>query len=454
MELSWNNKRVLILGFGEEGRANLHFARKCGATAIAIADQSPNLSLKDDEAALVNNTYTGESWLSGCADYDIILRSPGVSLRHIAQIRRDRPDIVITSGTDIFLGLCGNKTIGVTATKGKSTTSSLIHSILIHAGYNSKLGGNIGLPALKLLDETASIYVLELSSYQLADVTHSPDTAVFLNLFPEHLDHHGDFQSYGEAKANISRFQNPTGRLIIPYQFTAINSLTAGHRGDKIIWGHPTGRAWITDNAYYYRDTHGIAHRICDIDETNLKGPGNQRNIQAALAALSHLNISSDILARAIIDFSPLPHRLEHVGTVNGVTFINDSISTVPEATINALETFGDAVKTVILGGYDRGVSFDSLADYLLTQTKTQNIILFPPSGARIAKALTSHPKFSELGVRLVEVSQMKDAVTKAKELTPSGAICLLSPASPSFPIFKNFEERGAVFRGEVLRES
>jgi len=446
-----SGKRVLILGFGVEGRANLRFAIKQGAKEIAVAEQSVDLILEPPESASVKETHTGDSWLSQLQRYDVILRSPGVPLRHVDTIRRDHPEITITSGTDIFLSLHGDKTIGITGTKGKSTTSSLIHSVLIAAGYHVKFGGNIGLAAVSLLEEPADIYVLELSSYQLADITHSPSTALFLNLFPEHLDHHGDFEIYGLAKSNISRFQKPGDRLIIPHDFAAIESLTRSHLGGRITWGDPLGSSWIDNETYYYRDPSRTAHSVCHVSDTLLKGPGNQRNIQAVLAALSHLSIPAEILARAITEFKPLPHRLENAGTINGVTFINDSISTVPEAAMNALETFGADVKTVILGGYDRGVCFNSLASYLIAKTEVRNIILFPPSGARIAQALREHSNFAAREILISNAENMRDAVSLAHKTTPAGAVCLLSPASPSFPIFKNFEERGAVFRKEVL---
>ena len=167
-----SGKRVLILGFGAEGRANLIFAGKQGAKHIAVADQSSDLTLDPAESVLVQETYTGDNWLSQIRSYDAILRSPGVPLRHLDAIRRDHPEITILSGTDIFLSVHGAKTIGITGTKGKSTTSSLIHSVLVAAGYDAQLGGNIGLAALHLLDQPAAIYVLELSSYQLADIEH------------------------------------------------------------------------------------------------------------------------------------------------------------------------------------------------------------------------------------------------------------------------------------------
>jgi len=447
----WSKKRILLLGFGEEGRANLHFAARCGAAEIAIADQAQTIKLRADESPLVRRVYSGSEWLTGLFDFDVIMRSPGVPLRYVKEVRAQAPNVLITSGTELFLERHRDITIGVTGTKGKSTTSSLICHMLKLANFDAILGGNIGIPALRLLDTPASLYVLELSSYQLADIHHSPHVAVFLNLYPEHLDHHGDFQAYGEAKANIARFQHHGDYLVLPSDTPLLEQITKERQAELRLWGAPASCAWIDNDVYYYRCKKGIAHAVCGISDTLLKGPGNQRNILAALACLSHLSIPADVLRDAITTFQPLPHRLETVGVVGGVTYVNDSISTVPEAAINALETFDGLVSTMILGGYDRGVSFDKLADYLL-RTTVRTIIVFPPSGARIAQALRQHPLFTNQRLEIIEVSTMHDAVNNAALRTPQSTVCLLSPASPSFPLFRNFEERGATFRETVLK--
>lgn len=445
----WSAKRVLLLGFGAEGRASLEYCTKCSAREIAIADHTESLTLSPSESHMVSQTFSGTNWLEGIYDFDIILRSPGVPLRHLSDISRRAPHALVTSGTEIFLEHHCSNTIGVTGTKGKSTTSSLIHHVLTRAHKDSVLGGNIGVPALSLLERKADFYVLELSSYQLADVRHSPHVAVFLNLFAEHLDHHGDFHQYGQAKANITRFQNNADRLIVPSDSELLHRLTACSSAEKVTWGSPETSAWIDHNSFYYRCRQGRAHRVCNIETPLLKGPGNQRNILAALAAVSHLSIPEHILAEAIATFRPLPHRLETIDTVRGITYVNDSISTVPEATINALETFGTLVQTIILGGFDRGVSFAGLADYLM-HTEVSTVLLFPPSGERIAVALREHPLFDETRRTLIDVQSMENAVRHAAQCTPPSSVCLLSPASPSFPLFKNFEERGAAFRTAV----
>jgi UDP-N-acetylmuramoylalanine--D-glutamate ligase len=417
---------------------------------VAIADQNTELSLSSDEATFVTETYLGSNWLDALSEYDVVVRSPGVPLHSLRDSLASAPHVRVTSSTNLFLAAHADKTIGITATKGKSTTSSLLHHVLVRAGIDSKLGGNIGIPAISLLNTPAQIYVLELSSYQLEDCQHSPHGALFLNLYPEHLDHHQDFANYGLAKANITSHQTPQDFLVAPFTSEAVRKLSAQSPAQKILFGSPESQAWIENSAYYYRDLHGVVRKLFHVQDTKLKGPGNQQNILAVLATLSRFDVSVESLTNAITEFAPLPHRLEEVATIGGVTYINDSISTVPEATINALDTFKNSVKTVILGGYDRGISFYNLAAYLTTSC-VENVILFPPSGSRIETALRECLAGAGSMLNITTVQSMREAVELAKRVTPSQSVCLLSPASPSFPIFKNFQERGEKFRQEVL---
>jgi UDP-N-acetylmuramoylalanine--D-glutamate ligase len=442
---------VLLVGFGNEGRANLNYIATQSPRTIAIADQASSISLSATESALVSRLHTGANWLEAISDYDILIRSPGVPLHAINEACRSKPRPVITSSTNIFLETYAQKTIGITGTKGKSTTTSLIYSILKNAGINACLGGNIGVAAVSLLETPADLYVLELSSYQLEDCSYSPHGAVFLNLYPEHLDHHGDFSLYGNAKAQIARHQHSGDFLVRPHAFPLIRELTTPSPSTALTFGSAESHSWIEGDMYHYRTLDGAVSRLCSVHATRLRGPGNQQNILAALCVAARYRIPDNILIDTLINFAPLPHRLEEVGCVNGVTYINDSISTVPQATMNALETFGPQVKTLILGGYDRGVPFDELGTYL-TSSAVETLLLFPPSGSRIRA--TAEAAYAELGksIRMLSVESMRQALDYAHEITPPGAICLLSPASPSFPIFKNFEERGEQFKAEVRR--
>jgi UDP-N-acetylmuramoylalanine--D-glutamate ligase len=417
--------------------------------SIAIADQATTLPLSQAELALISHQHLGASWLEALANYDILIRSPGVPLHVLKGKLSLHSAPYITSGTNIFLEARARKSIGITGTKGKSTTTSLLYHILDNAGLNACLGGNIGIAPVSLLHTPADLYVLELSSYQLEDCHYSPHGAVLLNLYPEHLDHHGDFAAYGAAKAQITLHQGADDFLVTPDCFPLLQELTASSPAQCLSFGSPESQAWIEDDTYYARSMRGDVRKLCGIHSTRLKGPGNQHNILAALTAASRYPISDEVLKDTLMTFKPLPHRLEEVGCIGGVTYVNDSISTVPQATINALETFGPQVKTLILGGYDRGVPFESLATYLASSS-VETLLLFPPSGSRIRAAAESALETQNRAMRIIAVTSMEEAVERAFEVTPTGAVCLLSPASPSFPLFKNFEERGERFKALV----
>jgi UDP-N-acetylmuramoylalanine--D-glutamate ligase len=375
--------------------------------------------------------------------YDIVVRSPGISLQTIESIRVKNPQAIFTSGTALFLEKHRDRTWGITGTKGKSTTSSLFHACLRACGINALLCGNIGIPALSLIDENPELFVMELSSYQLEDCPYSPHGAIFLNLFSEHLDHHGTLDAYLHAKQRILINQKPDDILILPFNNPLLSPLAQNSPAKKVLFGSQLNAAWVENDHYFIRNKLGKVEKVCPVAATRLRGPGNIQNILAVLSALSSFDLDIIKVATTIKSFQPLPHRLEEVGVFDGVTFVNDSISTVPEATINALMTFGSSVKTLILGGFDRGISFTGLAEYL-AQSSVEVIILFPPSGERIRKTIEERlpSRFTFLFA-----DEMNTAVTLAFKHTASNATCLLSPASPSFPIFKNFEERGALFR-------
>ena len=387
-------------------------------------------------------------WLDQVERYDVVIRSPGIPLNVIESIRIKNPHAIFTSGTALFLEKHRNRVWGITGTKGKSTTSSLFHACLKATGIDAILCGNIGIPALSLTDQNPELFVMELSSYQLEDCPYSPHGAIFLNLFSEHLDHHGTQESYLHAKQKIYLHQKQGDRLILPFSNLEILDAAKNSIAEKKYFGSTKTSSWIEDGYYIVKLFSGKIEKVCPVSSTLLRGPGNAQNILAVLAALSFFDLDIAKISSAIKAFIPLPHRLEEVGTFRGVTFINDSISTVPEATINALMTFGESVKTIILGGFDRGISFTGLAEYLV-ESSIQVIILFPPSGERIRSVIE---KLAPDKFKFLTAEQMSTAVELAFEHTPQDATCLLSPASPSFPIFKNFEERGSLFRIEVQK--
>ncbi len=386
--------------------------------------------------------YTGPGYLEGLPFFDFIFKSPGVPNSELEEYFAKYPDSVLTSGTAVFLEKHRDKVIGVTGTKGKSTTSSLVAHLLSVAGRKVVLAGNIGVPALDVYEEDSDYFVLELSSYQLEDLRVSPARAVFLNIYEEHLDYHGSFESYLKAKANIAKFQTEKDLLVVPRGQDRIERELLGCMGRRQYYG--------LNERYFQRGDEILCREkgivICKVSELPIKGARNVENVLACLTLLAEFNISLEKLREGLLSFKPLPHRLEEIGVVDGVLYVNDSIATMPEACMSAIDVYHDSLDTIILGGFDRGLDFARLAERVLN-TNVSNVILFMPSGRRIREAIEGSSGFMSNKIKFFEVNSMEDAVKIAKKETKKGKTCLLSPASPSFFIFKNFEERGEAFR-------
>ena len=415
----FENKRVRILGFGREGRASYEFlCRYVPSARITVADEKPCTL---DGKPLTCGTLFGDGYLGGMEGEDIILKAPGVVLPF------DLPDTIrqkITSETDLFLRFRDCRVIGVTGTKGKSTTSSLIHHILTFCGGNSRLVGNIGVPVFSCMDDLTEscTAVYELSCHQLEYVQASPDIGVLLNVYEDHLDHYASFDAYREAKYNLFRFMRPQDTLI------------AGLGCENIDYDRI--------RAQNFRKIFIDPEKSPEIP-SHLLGRHNRFNIEAAMTAAALCGCGWDDMVDAVSCFHGLPHRLEFVATINGVTYYNDSISTIPEATERAVEALGN-VQTVLIGGLDRGIDYDGLADFLASG-RVAHVIFMYESGRRV-QALTEQrsPKAA-----LYYEKDLKSAAALAKKITSSGSV-LLSPAAASYGDFKNFEERGERFREEV----
>ena len=410
------DKKILILGFGREGKSTLAFLEKELPDAeIAIADLNPIKNV------VKYTTFTGPEYLECCKNYDIIIKAPGVA------IKNDLPDsekAKITSQTDLFLQAYRNQTIGITGTKGKSTTSSLIYHVLQAAGKKSILVGNIGKPCFDSIDEITpdTIVVFELSSHQLEFVKASPHYAVLLNIYEEHFDHYATPEDYFAAKKNIFRLQT-TGDLLV--------------YGD--IFQHAT-QAELNAVPSFKIDIEKTEVIPKAQIKTSLLGEHNLKNIEAAAAIAYTLRIDGETFLTAVANFKGLPHRLEYVGTFRNIKFYNDSIATAQEATINAVKAIGD-VDTLILGGMDRGLDYHPLVDFL-RHSNVRNILLLPNTDQRIEQ-IFAEDRFVQ---GLIHVKNMEEAVKMAYDVTNPSQSCLLSPAAASYGFYKNFEERGEDF--------
>jgi len=421
------SKQILIVGRGVEGKAAYKYLKKHLPTSIIdIVDQ------KD-----------GANYLDKQKNYDIAIKSPGV-----------KPELIkipYTTSTNIFLANAKGKVIGITGTKGKSTTSTLIYKMLKQQVLDAYLGGNIGRSPLDFIDKLNhdSWIVLEMSSYQLNDLKTSPDIAVVLMITSEHLDYHKTQEDYVNAKKNIVRFQTPSDFAIINKDYPASHESSI-HTLGKIFQisreREVQDGCFIKDNAVWISQ-NGKKEKIINIDKIKLLGRHNLENVCAASMAAVLAGVSKTNIAKVLEEFGGLPHRLEFVGEKNGISFYNDSLATVPEATIEAMEALPDT-ETLIAGGYDRGLDYSSLAQYLRNgQIKT--LILFSPTGKRIWEEIC---KVTSEGARpkKFDVTNMEQAVKIAAAETAPHKICLLSPASASFGIFKDYKDRGEQFKKAV----
>ncbi|MFZ3055054.1 MAG: UDP-N-acetylmuramoyl-L-alanine--D-glutamate ligase, partial [Minisyncoccales bacterium] len=324
--------------------------------------------------------------------------------------------------TELFFDNCPGMIIGITGTKGKSTTSSLIYSVLKEAGFKTYLVGNIETPSLSFLlkAEKKDIFVYELSSHQLQGLEMSPHIAVFLNIYPEHLDYYKDFKEYFLAKTNIVKYQKRNDYFIFNSKIKEINDLAKKAKSKKIEINSIDFAKFLKENQEFLEITH--------ID-----------NLIAVLNVLKILNIKEEKIIKAFKKFKRPEHRLEFVGESKGIRFYDDSIATIPEATIFALDSLGLDVETLILGGYDRGIKYEKLGERLV-KSNVKNLVLFKPSGEKILKTVKGRMKH-------VFVKNMEEAVKNSFKMTSKGKICLLSPASPSFGTFRDYKERGDLFK-------
>lgn len=413
----FKDKKVLIWGMGLEGKSTLAYLKK------HLPDQKVYISDRKEPMLGDNEVFIPEGDIN-LDEFDIVMKAPGIEVKDEA-IRKK-----VTGQAALFLKYYGHQTIGITGTKGKSTTTSLMYHILQTAGIKSFLVGNIGIPCFNCVDEIDenTWIAFEVSCHQLEVSKYAPHVGVLLNLFEEHLDHYGSYDLYKYAKENVYRNQKDDDIAIInvelekslnecPRAITAGNGGVIDHEGKLLKAGN----------------------NVLDASECALMGEHNYYN--AAIdyyIAHNVLGIEDEVVKEALRTFVTLHHRLEPVGTYHGVTYVDDSISTIGQATIQGINALKN-VKTVLIGGMDRGIDYKDLEAYL-KDCKVENIIMMYTTGKRIYEEMDTIPE------GMIWVEDLQQAVKKAVELTHEG-ICLLSPAASSYDHFKNFEERGDRFK-------
>ncbi len=437
----FKDKRILILGFGKEGISSYSFIRKnLPEHKLTIADKNPNnenvltIGQKDQNTSL----RLGKDYLKDIDKFDLVIKSPGIYLKNEYNN--------LYTQSSLFLKYYGDKTIGITGTKGKSTTSSLIHHILKASGKKSLLVGNIGLPPFDIIEQIKddSIIVYELSSHQLHDIKYSCKTAVFLNIYPEHLDHYPDYDTYINSKINIFKFQQKGTNQIYGIDQNDLIHYIKPYTTNKHSFTFSMDKnadCYLNNDNILIKESTQIFPFIDKREIKNVLGNHNLLNIMAAILACKTYGLNSNEIKKGILSFKSLEHRLEYVGCFVNIHFYNDSIATIPEATIMALKTLPET-ETLILGGFDRGLDYEELFSFL-NKSKVKAIIFTGPAGKRMMEDYQSYQKEQKWKFE----KKFENVFKWIPALTSKHKICLLSPAAASYDQFKNFEERGCIYK-------
>ncbi len=422
-----SEKLVIILGFGREGKAVYDVLKSKIPTARIIVTDEQEIDVPEYHQLI--------DAIAAVTSEAVVIKSPGIPWHRAYVEEMENAGAHFTSSTNLFmaerqsislhpfmggvgggLGSEGSRglIIGVTGTKGKSTTASLLASVLKAAGKHVVLAGNIGEPAISHVNDPAdTIFVLEMSSYQLSDLVIAPDIAVILNLYEEHMDYHGDVESYHAAKMRIADAQTANDVFVYNEKFPKLVDL-ANRVKSKAIPFVDRGDASLNSLA--------------------LLGDHNRENAAGVLAISDYLGIDRAVVENAFSTFKPLPHRMQDLGVHHGIRFINDSISTTPQSALAAIDVFEKDLGAIILGGQDRGYHFADLAKRVVDLGIAVYVL---PGGEKISDAITA------IGGKSIPMKTLTEIVNDVIARAKPGSVCLLSPASPSYGQFKNFEDRG-----------
>ncbi|MDN5782231.1 MAG: UDP-N-acetylmuramoyl-L-alanine--D-glutamate ligase [Luteimonas sp.] len=442
-------RRVALWGWGREGRAAYHALRRemasresraQGAAALPLtlfcsAAEAEGARALGDPGLHVETEATADR----LSAFDVVVKSPGISPYIPEAVAARERGTVFIGGTALWFATRPDaRAVCVTGTKGKSTTTALLAHLLRAGGHRTALCGNIGLPLLELLDEEAELWAIELSSYQTRDVAASgvrPEVAVVTNVFPEHLDWHGSEQRYVEDKLALLTDANP--RIAV---------LNAGDPRLASLSLPDSGVRWF-GRADGWHMRGDALHRgdDCILDTRAVPVPGrhNRGNLCAVLTAIDALGFDGAALAPHAVSFRPLPHRLQVLGERDGITWVNDSISTTPHASLAALEVFRERRVVLLAGGHDRGLDWSGFAEAMKTRAPLA-IVTMGQNGPRIHDLLA--PVAGEAGFALLQASDLDSAVAQARTTLAGDGAVLLSPGAPSFGPYRDYTERGRHF--------
>ncbi|MDY3928826.1 MAG: UDP-N-acetylmuramoyl-L-alanine--D-glutamate ligase [Clostridia bacterium] len=443
-EMEMNKKRITVIGIGISNLPLIKYLVTLGAEVTACDRRSAEKLGKnyDDLKSLGVNLHLGENYLDNI-DAEIIFKTPGMRF-DVPQLNAARENgCIVTSEMEVFFELCPSHIIGVTGSDGKTTTTTLIYKMLEKQGYKTWLGGNIGNPLLTSVGEMNSedYVVLELSSFQLHTMRQSPEIAVITNISPNHLDMHKDYQEYIDAKKNIMLYQNADNILVTNSGNDVTRQIGEASNGKcRYFSSKNDALIHLANDAIYYGDDE-----VLKLKDIKIPGMHNAENYMAAIGAVHDL-VSIDTINNIAKSFGGVEHRIELVRELDGVKYYNSSIDSSPNRTINTLKVFKNKV-IMIAGGKDKGIPYNEIGEPIINGVKT--LILIGATSGVIEDAVNKAYKRLNIEpcVQILHADEYDKAVMLAKNCAKSGDIVLLSPASTSFDMFNNFEERGNLFK-------
>jgi len=447
----WNGKRVIILGGARQGQAAARWLVRHGA----IVTLNDNRSFEEMSAARLALADTPVKWVLGSHpveildEADILCISGGIPLDNPLVVAASQSGILLTNDTQIFMEGIPCRSIGITGSAGKTTTTALVGSMARNAmGDRAYVGGNIGDPLLNYVDEMTpdDLAVLEISSFQLEQMTISPNIAAILNITPNHLNRHGTMEAYVSSKRRILEFQHADDTAVLNRADPGSWNLGSAVRGRLVSFGTAAipGReegTFLADGILYLNQ-RGLEIPLLRRSQIHLRGEHNVMNVLAAFAIGHAAGLPLDAMLTAAQDFHGVPHRLEFVREWNGVEWYNDSIATAPERTMAAIQSFNEPI-VLLLGGRDKNLPWEALA--ALIRQRVEHVVLFGEAAEKIASAL--HQAAGPLPLTLETCQGLEEAIQAAAKVALPGSIVLLSPGGTSFDQFIDFEERGKAFR-------
>ena len=445
-----NGRKVAIIGLGVSNQPLIDYMHKYKAKVTVfdnrIIEDIPKETIKKITDYAMDFSF-GPNNLAKLKGFDIIFRSPSCLPTVPELVEEAKRGAIVTTEIELLMKLCPGKVIGITGSDGKTTTTTLIYEILKQNGYNCYLGGNIGTPLFTKLSEMTpdDIVVLELSSFQLMGMEISPEISVITNITPNHLNVHSSYEEYIDAKKSIYKYQDEKGILVLNYDNPVTKNLDKEANGKVVFFSskHNLDDGIILDDNIIKECNDKLRRHILNTNSVNLRGTHNYENICAALAATKTLVDIEDAI-NVVKNFSGVQHRLEFVREIDGVKWYNDSIGTSPTRTIAGLNSFSEKI-VLIAGGYDKHLDYTPIAKPILENVS--KLILIGDTAPKIFDAVKEEAEKQNIDLPIYMCDKFEDIISTAKKIAKPGEIVLFSPASASFDMFKNFEERGNKFK-------